>query len=228
MIVDRTAMLFCPPQPPLRLAAGRPVVIGRHSTCDFSIRSDDISRRHAEVGFEDGHYTVRDLDSTNGTFLNGTRIDTAPTPLSAGDRVELGSNTITFCQVDVGFEGEDQEEAKTIVNFAAPDRDREALRGELSEIPPYALLQVLEMGSKTGVLEVTLDDGPAHIWLRNGCPIHAEASKLAGFDAALEIVGACRGKFRFDPQDVEVDSTIQANVTELLLEACRLEDERSA
>jgi len=227
MIVDRTAMLFCSPFPPLRLASGQPVVIGRHSSCDFSIRSDEISRRHAEVSFEDGQFVVRDLGSTNGTFVNGARAE-GKSPLSPGDRIELGSSTITFCQVDVGYDSslpDEPGDAQTIVSFAPPSR--EAFSGELCEIPPFALLQVLEMGSKTGVLEVTLADGPARIWLCEGRPIHAETDKLAGFDAALQIVVSSDGQFRFDPQDVEIPSTIQATVTELLLEACRLEDEKA-
>ncbi len=48
--------------------------IGRDDTCEVSLKHDYVSRQHAEVGFEDGHWWVRDLNSANGLFLNGKRV----------------------------------------------------------------------------------------------------------------------------------------------------------
>ena len=67
----RTAMLFCPPLPPQRVDALAPVAIGRHPSCEFSIRKSDVSRRHAEVHLEDG-------DPVDGDC-----------PLEAGDKIEI-------------------------------------------------------------------------------------------------------------------------------------------
>ena len=104
-------------------------------------------------------------------------------------------------------------------------RPSEAFRGALSEIPPFALLQVLEMGSKTGILQLDGSESPGCICFDRGKPIHAESEKQVGFDAAIELVHNTRGQFRFEPQDVSGNQTIQASVTELLLEACRQADE---
>lgn len=52
----------------------RRILIGRGEDCDVQLTSDRVSRRHCEVVYKDGHYELNDLGSTNGTYLNGTRV----------------------------------------------------------------------------------------------------------------------------------------------------------
>lgn len=69
------------------------VVLGRSSECQFQVDDDGISRRHAKVCLApDGKFQVIDLGSTNGTYLNGTRVDSAV--LKDGDKIQIGSNTV--------------------------------------------------------------------------------------------------------------------------------------
>jgi adenylate cyclase len=70
------------------LREGVTLVVGRAPTSDVPIIDPTISRRHAEVEFHDGTITVRDLGSSNGTFVNGSRIDASP--VSAGDTITFG------------------------------------------------------------------------------------------------------------------------------------------
>jgi len=75
------------------------VVVGRHPTSDlkFDIKQDiDVSSKHAEIRFEGGHWTVKDLNSTNGTFINGNRIEQWPVVLRDGDRIMFGKNGPTI------------------------------------------------------------------------------------------------------------------------------------
>ncbi|MBW2228783.1 MAG: FHA domain-containing protein [Deltaproteobacteria bacterium] len=221
---DRTAMLFCPPLPPLRLGAKLPVFIGRHPSCELAIRQDDVSRRHAEVRCEDGSFVVYDLQSTNGTFVNGTQLD-APHLLTPGDHIEVGSSTITFCEIDASATPDaSADDAHTII-FERPPSAKLSFSGELSEIPTSALFQLLEMGSNSGRLELRSDDGVASVWFQMGRPVHAATEKHAGFDAAMAAVVLEHGQFRFGPCDAMPEPTIQASVTEVLLEACRVQDE---
>jgi ABC transport system ATP-binding/permease protein len=74
---------------------GRSIVIGRDpSATQILIRSDDerhVSGRHAEVRFlDDGRVVVRDLGSTNGTWLNDIPVR-AEAPLAVGDKLVLGN-----------------------------------------------------------------------------------------------------------------------------------------
>ena len=220
-------MLFCPPLPPVRIEPGTAVAIGRHPSCEFSLRRSDVSRRHAQVRSDGDRFQLTDLGSTNGTFLNGEPVE-GEQALSPGDRIEIGSNTITFCWLDATLDEATLagSEAKTMIFERTPARD--AFQGELAEIPPFALLQVLELGNKTGKLEVKGANGTGSVWFRGGRPVHAETEKHVGFDAAVAIVNTEQGAFRFETLSLEGDETICASVTELLLEASRLLDEGQA
>jgi hypothetical protein len=70
------------------------VVIGRSRECDVRLSDANASRRHAEVRRENDDYWIVDLGSTNGTELNGRRIERAK--LSDGDTVTLGSTDVVF------------------------------------------------------------------------------------------------------------------------------------
>lgn len=225
---ERTPILFSPPLPPLRLGASRPVVIGRHPECEFPIRQEDVSRRHAEIRFQDGGYVLYDLESTNGTYLNNERVE-GMRNLLPGDRIEIGPCTITFCEIEASGATTwgDTADASTVI-WERPVAAASRFSGLLAEVPPSAIFQLLEMGSNSGLLEVATDAGRMQAWFDMGRPIHAESEKHVGFDAALELVGLAEGQFRFGPCDAPPPATIEASVTELLLEACRIADEAAA
>lgn len=65
-----------------------PFTIGRKSGASLTIESPSVSGRHAELTLEDGCLVVRDLGSTNGTFVNGVRIS-SPCKLKHGDLVQF-------------------------------------------------------------------------------------------------------------------------------------------
>ena len=74
----------------------KPVIaVGRKATADlrFSPEQDlDVSSQHAEIRLEAGHYVVKDTGSTNGTFVNGKRVDAgASVELHDGDTVQFGA-----------------------------------------------------------------------------------------------------------------------------------------
>ena len=70
-------------------------VLGRSRECDVVLQDANVSRRHAEIRPSDGGWTVEDLGSTNGVRVNGREARGA-TPISAGDRLELGTVDATF------------------------------------------------------------------------------------------------------------------------------------
>lgn len=66
-------------------------LIGREATLGLSLPDPStLSRRHAELVRQGDHLLVRDLGSTNGTYVNGRKID-SDTPLSVGDAVQFGA-----------------------------------------------------------------------------------------------------------------------------------------
>ena len=72
----------------------RRVVLGRSRECDIRIPDANVSRRHAEVRQEGATHWVVDLGSTNGTEVNGRRVER--TKLSDGDRITIGSTDVVF------------------------------------------------------------------------------------------------------------------------------------
>jgi DNA-binding CsgD family transcriptional regulator len=76
-----------PSAPPIELAEGT-LLVGRHSTCDLVLKHPSISRFHAEVSVRGDSIHVRDLNSRNGTFLDGQRIEAAD--VYAGQRLNFG------------------------------------------------------------------------------------------------------------------------------------------
>jgi FHA domain len=65
------------------------LLVGRHDACDVMVSHPSVSRKHARLSFRDGHWVLRDLNSTNGTRVNGKRV--VRCRLEPGDRLSLGS-----------------------------------------------------------------------------------------------------------------------------------------
>jgi len=70
-----------------------PVVIGRSPDADLVIADDFVSSTHARVSIAENGPVLEDLQSTNGTLLNGQPVRRAM-PLGNGDAIELGRNRI--------------------------------------------------------------------------------------------------------------------------------------
>jgi two-component system NtrC family sensor kinase len=70
------------------------VLIGRGSD-QAPLTDQTVSRRHAELRRENGAWIIRDLNSANGTCVNGVRIQ-EPTRLKHGDQVKLGSTLLMY------------------------------------------------------------------------------------------------------------------------------------
>jgi hypothetical protein len=68
------------------------LLIGRSSACQLVLADDTVSRRHAELRAEDGRWLLRDLGSSNGTWVNGRRVIEAE--VRPGDLVQLGATQI--------------------------------------------------------------------------------------------------------------------------------------
>ena len=63
-------------------------IVGRSARCDISLPVDSVSARHAELERTSGGWRLTDLRSTNGTYVNGSRVETAE--LKTGDEVRFG------------------------------------------------------------------------------------------------------------------------------------------
>ncbi|HAH48106.1 FHA domain-containing protein [Gimesia sp.] len=67
----------------------RNITIGRELDCDVRVTDPDVSRRHCELHIREGQLFVVDLNSQNGTFINGKPVQTE-SPLHPGDQLRVG------------------------------------------------------------------------------------------------------------------------------------------
>jgi predicted component of type VI protein secretion system len=78
------------------------IAIGREAGSDVYVNDVEVSRQHAHLISQFGDYILEDLDSTNGTFVNGQRI-TGQRILKPGDTLFLGEN-ISFSFEEIAFD----------------------------------------------------------------------------------------------------------------------------
>ncbi len=77
----------------------RATTVGRSVGCDIRLDDSEVSRRHVRIRFADNQFSVQDLNSANGTRLNGRFIETSP--LNHGDKLRIGTTLLTFQLTDV-------------------------------------------------------------------------------------------------------------------------------
>ncbi len=115
-----------------------PIIIGRDERVDFSLNDGSISRAHCSVerNPEEEGYVVVDLDSTNGTRLNGKTVEDRVS-LETGDKIFLGSSVLRFSysdSVDVQYHSKLEELVQTDgLTGLDTKRQYDALFGVLAE-----------------------------------------------------------------------------------------------
>jgi len=72
--------------------------VGRHDDCWIRIKSSQVSRRHCEIFESSGKLTIRDLGSSNGTYVNGKRV-LGQQALTPGDELTLGAVTLRVAKL---------------------------------------------------------------------------------------------------------------------------------
>jgi FHA domain len=150
------------------------LIIGRHATGPGKLSEDEeISRRHARISREaTGNYAIEDLGSSNGTFVNGLRIQ-SPRVLALGDSIETGATTLVVraivrpdpppqaaAEVPQETSGSEAQHARTV--FArSPVVQEKAAAGEPVPSPeaarPAEVAGPAELAGQTPSLALKLD-----------------------------------------------------------------------
>ncbi len=105
-------------------------ILGREPGVDFLVESPGVSRQHARLSRQGNQFTLEDLGSSNGTFVNGNRIH-QPVVLNNGDEISLGQSvSLNFmdAQSQVAatmFEGSLSQADMTMLESETPDMYRD-------------------------------------------------------------------------------------------------------
>jgi CheY-like chemotaxis protein len=141
-----------------------PFVIGRGADCDLRLFDPAISRRHCRLDWQDDRLVVDDLDSRNGTLVNGERI-TEPRPLAEGDSLWLGGSVFAV-RLHAGVPAGGRRRVLVVEDDAdMADTLADLLRGwghdvEVAGDGDRALEAARACPPDTVLLDLNLGDGP--------------------------------------------------------------------
>ena len=154
---------------PLRM--NREIIIGRSSDLDMVLVEDMVSRRHAKISSTDAEIYIQDMGSTNGTFVNGEKIN-GRALLNEGDRILVGTSIIKVVAVEGALAQRRarprRRRSSRPARSSARRRRAARCRASIEEIPLPDLLQLLSTSRKIGVLSSTTEVSIGKIFLRKG------------------------------------------------------------
>jgi hypothetical protein len=215
------------------LIENQEIVIGRSSDLDMVLVEEMVSRRHARIMLEDGVISIEDLGSTNGTFVNGEKIQRGV--LKEGDRILIGTSIL---KVVPASDSAQREGLEAVAARAArqrsgrPPEEAPRMSGSLEEIPLPDLLQLFGSSRKSGVLVVKGEGRVGRIFLKEGLirsVVIDGRDEIGALKAVYRMLSWSRGVFELDPPDPrEFAHPIDLTAQEVLMEGFRQLDEFTA
>lgn len=212
------------------LTPGKEVLIGRSSDLDLVLIEEMVSRKHARLVLEDAGLRLQDLGSTNGTFVNGERIQDSY--VKEGDRFLIGTSIFKVITLQGGAPRLGSKEIKDrLEEVAASTKPKPggAMNGRIEEVSIPDILQLFQASKKTGVLVLVDGDRKGRINLRKGQVIHATidgARGLGPLKSVFRLIGWTAGTFELAPGDEgKFGDELEESTTALLMEGSRQLDE---
>jgi HD-GYP domain-containing protein (c-di-GMP phosphodiesterase class II) len=159
---------------------------GRLETLEIVLSDSSVSRRHAEIRANHHGWLLRDLKSTNGTFLNGVRLGTGEWPLRVHDVIRLGNVTLVIDELQDGKDYTGGNPEQIVVEAATRSSWEEAINGlaynrNRSPRPGEQLLALLRAGHHLGhheseeeLLHSILNDAVSALDAQRGAIVLAE------------------------------------------------------
>ena len=198
-----------------------PYVMGRGQEVDIPVPDSLISRRHAELHWdEDLFWTVHDCGSRNGTVLNGRRIEDNQQLLDRA-RLQLGGQIYTYVMTPPGTDP-DAVVAEVTRPAGGETLEWDAGSGEedftgpafAGQVDRYALLdlvQFFKLTQRSGRLDLSGEPAKS-IWFEQGAPADADFGDLDGEEALFAIFGDNTEHFQFhegeaSPQGQRITAT---------------------
>jgi CheY-like chemotaxis protein len=98
--------------------------------------------------------------------------------------------------------------------------------GRLTEISFIEIVQLLGMNKKSGVLRVSKDEELGQIFFKEGDIVHAEYLDTIGEQVIYQLAEWQRGVFKFQPEEINIESSITKTTMTIIMETCRFIDEK--
>ncbi len=136
----------------IELAPAHPTITLGRESCDLVLADAAVSRTHAELSFRRGRWFLKDMDSSNGTFLNEQRI-TTQIPLANEDQIRCGATVLLF-------ESADARRDEAPPPLPEPDRRDETLVGlTFGSLVPKSSARRKEQAAAAGFAALNISHG---------------------------------------------------------------------
>ncbi|PIR21003.1 MAG: Fis family transcriptional regulator [Deltaproteobacteria bacterium CG11_big_fil_rev_8_21_14_0_20_47_16] len=167
------------------------IKIGKKEGNDLLLSDKTVSRNHIEIEYTSDSFLLRDLGSTNGTYLNGTRVKEAY--LAPGDVIKLGNTSIEFQAFSETVKIEPSEN-ESFGSMVAKSRKMRQIFGILEKIAPTFATVVIE--GETGTGKDLVAQAIHHFSTRKNRPfIVFDCSAVASNLIESELFGHEKGAF---------------------------------
>ncbi len=203
--------------------------IGRSTELDLVLSEDMVSRKHARLCVTAGTLAISDLGSTNGTFVNGEKVEHAA--LRLHDRVLIGTSILKVIDISELKTGsaERQNVKDMMQRLADRPSDSSTMSGELTEVPLPDLLQLFATNQKSGVLTLS-GVLRGKIYLHAGQILSAvveTSTPLSPMKAFCRMLTLSEGVFVMEAftGDLEIEAQLEGTTESILIEALRQLDE---
>lgn len=211
------------------------IAIGRHESSDLQLNSRTVSNYHAEILNENGRIVLRDLGSTNGSFVNDEKV--REQTVESGDRIRIGSHVLSvrreapiskrerLLRVRRNPDGFGPGATGSIVSLRADSQD--ALKtvqvAGPHDLPLADLLKMLCSNGLSVVVTLRLGSEQAGLWVRKDRIVHAEYGSARGEKALYRVFGWADATYRIDeyPDDHALPRTIDLPVDTLIVEGMK-------
>jgi hypothetical protein len=219
-----------------RLLPGRNYVFGREDGVDIPVQDALASRRHAELRWTEGQgWSLADMNSRNGTFVNGQRI-TQEVRLDDGTQMQVGGQVFRLHMLPPGGDPSSLSQQAPQISaqetmgpgFSLNDLATQGatFTGAIAEGGVLELLQFFQQTGKSGRLDLIGGQAASSIWLTSGAPTHATCGLQSGLDALTILARTPPPRFAFHSDAVVAPGrTIQGSGAGVLMELARLLDE---
>ncbi len=201
------------------------VAIGRHHTNDIQLRSNRVSNYHVEILNEADQLLLRDMGSTNGTYVNEESVRRQR--LSTGDCIRIGNFELNVTLVPrqrktklaspfrVGTVGNIlpyQNAVSATQLTVSPERIDTTL--------PDLLIQLASHGM-TAMIVIRNQSGDGRLYLKDGQIVHCQAGNVRKEKALHRVLGIQKGRYEIFafPTDATVPTTIAGQTELIILEA---------
>ncbi len=192
------------------VSEGRAFRMGRHPSNDLCLNDVRVSRFHAEVSWVAGTPYLRDLDSFNGTFVDGLALS-AGLPLEDGQLLSIGrwDLKVEFSAPPALLDYEEEDDSFALFTQAGVD---DVVGSFVSQSGLHRICLDMEYDERTGTLEIASDRGCGEITVCLGQVVAATCGTLSGLAALERLLRLHAGSYRYTPIFELADNTLDVSI----------------